>query len=187
MGAQWVLVRAVSGPVLDYDECRHRYRVCPYVDDWVIAPSFGRATKSADSHSPSTGLHTLLERYDQTRNPSKGAWGGGAQVLEHLGFVIDTVNGTFEVPAVKMEKTEMAAMSLISMARCNPRRVPAKVLSPFFGRAQSLRLAVPDTPLLLRALYDALHGVVEECDRAARGSFLSLTKRAATSDRHAIK
>ena len=44
------------------------------------------------------------------------------------------------------------------MSRCNARRVPMRELASIIGRAQSLRLAVPDTAFRLRASYVSLHG-----------------------------
>lgn len=43
---------------------------------------------------------TILQ-YGLTRHQAKGVWGESAQDIQHLGFVIDTVCGTFGVPARK--------------------------------------------------------------------------------------
>jgi hypothetical protein len=96
--------------------------------------------------------------YGLTRHQVKGVWNGGAQVLCHLGFMIDTVRGVFGVPATKSGKLEALSRRLLRMARNNARRVPARDLVSFIGSAQSLRLAVPDTAFRLRALYESLHG-----------------------------
>jgi hypothetical protein len=54
----------------------------------------------------SARLDKLLLRYGLTRHPKKGVWSGGSQVLQHLGFVIDSVRGSFGVPASKLGKGE---------------------------------------------------------------------------------
>ena len=79
-------------------------------------------------------------------------------MVQNLGFIIVTVRGTFGVPASKLDKIEAGARRLLRMARCNARRVPMQELASFIGRAQSLRLAMPDTAFRLRALYVSLHG-----------------------------
>jgi hypothetical protein len=70
----------------------------------------------------------------------------------------DAVRGVFGVPATKLGKLEALARRFLRMGRSNSRRVPATDLASLFGRAQSLRLAVPGTAFCLRALYDSLHG-----------------------------
>ena len=138
---------------------KHRgYRVCSYVDDFAVAPSMGRHSTQGDCIKASRYLDGHLLRYGLTRHSTKGVWGSGSQVVQHLGFVIDTVRGTFEVPAAKLDKIEMGARRLLRMAQCKSRRVPMKELSSFIGRAQSLRLAVPDTAFRLRASYVSLYG-----------------------------
>jgi hypothetical protein len=137
---------------------RYRYRVCRYVDDFAVVPSVGRPATEADCLKASAKLDKLLIRYGLTRHQVKGMWNGGGQVLTHLGFMIDTVRGIFGVPATKLSKVEALARRLLRMERSNARRVPARDLASFIGRAQSLRLAVPDTAFRPRALYDPLHG-----------------------------
>lgn len=141
---------------------RHRYRVCSYVDNFANSPSFGRAETSADFRSPSTRLVTLLERNDLTRHPSKGAWDGTDQVLKQLGFIIDTINGTLGVPAIKMEVRESGDEShqddAVHCSSC-PGQGPV-----FLGLPDAKpRIAVPDTPFRLRTLNDALHGKTDKC------------------------
>jgi hypothetical protein len=123
-----------------------------------VLPSVGRPATEADSLKASAKLGQLLVKYGLTRHRDKGVWNGGAQVLTHLGFMIDTVRGVFGVPPTKLGKMEALARRLLRMERRNARRVPVADLASFIGRAQSLRLAVPDTAFRLKALYDSLHG-----------------------------
>ena len=134
------------------------FRVCCYVDDFAVAPSMGRRSTQDDCKKASRYLDAMLQRYGLTRHETKGVWGSGSQVVQHLGFIIDTVNGTFGVPAGNLDKIEVGARCLLKMARCNARRVPMRELVSIIGRAQSLRLAVPDTAFRLRASYVSLHG-----------------------------
>lgn len=132
------------------------YRVLSYVDDFAIAPSLGRAATAADCRKASRRLDELLLRYGLMRHPSKGIWGDGSQCLEHLGFVIDTRRGFFGVPASKLEAISSMARQLMKRARRNRRLIRSDSLESFIGKAQSLRLAVPDTAFRLRALYDCV-------------------------------
>jgi hypothetical protein len=79
-------------------------------------------------------------------------------MLTHFGFMIDTVRGVFGVPGTKLGNREAPARRILRMERGDARWVPATDLASFIGRAQSLRLAVPDTSFGLRALYDSGHG-----------------------------
>jgi hypothetical protein len=88
---------------------RYRYRVCSYVDDFAVMPSVGRPATEADSLKASAKLGQLLVKYGLTRHRDKGVWNGGAQVLSHLGFIIDTVRGVFGVPPTKLGKMEALA------------------------------------------------------------------------------
>lgn len=79
-----------------------RYRVLSFVDDFALAPSSGRASTSALCVRASAKIDQLIVRYGLTRHPQKGFWGQGAQVITHLGFVIDTVRVRFGVPQKKL-------------------------------------------------------------------------------------
>jgi Reverse transcriptase (RNA-dependent DNA polymerase) len=89
------------------------YRVLSYVDDYLICPSTGRASTKMDCLRASDRLDKLLLRYGLTRHLKKGVWSGGSQVLQHLGFVIDSVRGSFGVPASKLDKGEQYGSGVI--------------------------------------------------------------------------
>lgn len=136
---------------------RLSYRVLSYVDDFAIAPSMGLAATSEDCQRASLKLEKLLKRYRLTRHPDNGVCGMGSQIIHHLGFVIDTTRGMFGVPVEKALQVEQQAKKLLVLARKNRRRVPKQELARFIGKAQSLRLVVPETAFKLRALYDSLN------------------------------
>lgn len=98
-------------------KARYGYRVCSYVDDFAAASSLGRPSTKKDCLAASRTLDKLLARYSLTRHESKGIWGSGAQVVQHLGFMIDTIRGTFGVPDSKLDKIEIGARRLLRMAR----------------------------------------------------------------------
>jgi Reverse transcriptase (RNA-dependent DNA polymerase) len=139
----WTMVKRMLG-----------YRVLSYVDDYAIAPSLGRTASFADSQRASRRLDALLLRHGLTRHASKGVWGDGSQCLQHLGLVVDTVRGLFAIPAKKLDAILSIYRQLLTRARRNRRLVRADSLESFIGKAQSMRLAVPDTAFHLRALFD---------------------------------
>lgn len=87
----------------------------------------------------------LASAYGLTRHPTKGVWGRRAHVLEHLGIVIDSVRGIFGVAAQKLKALSGMARALLKQARCSRTLVVSKELENFIGKAQSLRLAAPET------------------------------------------
>jgi Reverse transcriptase (RNA-dependent DNA polymerase) len=107
---------------------RFGYRVLSYVDDYLICPSTGRASTKMDCLRASARLYKLLLRYGLTRHPKKGVRCGGSQVLQHLGFVIDSVRGSFGVSASKLDKVSSMAQALLMRVRCNAHKLPAAEL-----------------------------------------------------------
>jgi hypothetical protein len=176
----WLLVLEISAEILDYCQedarlscfelCR-RLRACSISRPPCI---IGRLSKSVAVF----GRASL--RYGLTRHPSKGVRGDGPQCLQRLGFVVDTVRGLFGIPAKKLDAISSFARHLLTRARTNRRLVRKYSLESFIGKAQSMRLAVPDTASHLRALY--------ECVPATTTASMPLTflgKRCQTSTRTA--
>lgn len=130
---------------------RYGYRVCSYVDYFAAAPSMVRASTLAGCSKASALLDRFIIRYGITCHPTKGVLGARSQVIQHLGFMINTKRGTFGVPASKQKNIENLAKRIIRMARCNARRVLLRDLASFIRRAQSLRFTVPGTAFCLRA------------------------------------
>jgi hypothetical protein len=69
---------------------------------------------------------------------------------------MDTVRGLFGFPAKKLDAISSFARQLLTRAQRNRRLVRADSLESFIGKAQCVRVAVPDTALHLRALYNCV-------------------------------
>lgn len=117
-------------------KARYGYRVRSYVDGFSIAPFLSRPATSPDFFRAQANDDHLLVRYGLIRHQTKGIWNEGAQVLEHFSFVINTMAGTFGVPAVNLEKLEKATRALSGISRGNTRRVPSKACRVLLGMGQ---------------------------------------------------
>jgi hypothetical protein len=149
----------LASPYLATFKSRFGYRVLSYVDHYLICRSTGTASKKMDCLRVLTRLDKLFLRYGITRHPKIG-FGGWVSMLQHLNFIVDSVRGSFGVPASKLDKVSSMDRSLLRRFRCNARKAPRAELESFIGKAQILRLAVQQTALRLRALYDAIPPLV---------------------------
>jgi len=125
-------------------------RLLIYLDDWLfLAPSHSEALQTrALVESTFTSLGLL-------RNPTKGVW-EPTQRLQHLGLLLDTVEGSFRVPADKLSRLHQGASSLLHHAISHCRHVDPRRLAAFLGLAASVKPALPEQPLRSRSLHDAL-------------------------------
>lgn len=130
------------------------YRVLTFFGDFGTAPARCRSSTKKDCRPAPRVVDTWLMKYELTRHPSKGIWGEMAWCLVRLGFLIDTVRGNFGIPAEKMENITSLANDLLTMVWRNRRSVPGDILFSFIGKAQSLRLAFPETAFKLRSRYN---------------------------------
>ena len=62
----------------------------------------------------------------------------------------------FEVPANKLRGIRVLDKDLVIRAKQNQRKLPAKQLASFVGKAMALRLAIGPVKYYLRSLYDSL-------------------------------
>jgi hypothetical protein len=64
--------------------------VLPWIDDFLCAPTDGRRLATGrDCRRAGKRLDVLFRELGLSRPPDKRCW-GGAQVLEHLGDLLDT-------------------------------------------------------------------------------------------------
>jgi hypothetical protein len=110
-------------PVVNHLRRELGYRVLPWIDDFLCLLTDGRR--------PATGrycrrarirLDALFGELGITRHPDKGCW-DGAQVLEHLGVLIDTHKMRVFVTERKVLRMRNMAKELLLCAQRNRRLV----------------------------------------------------------------
>ena len=78
------------------------------------------------------------------------------QRREHLGVVVNTKLGMFELSVGRLSKLRASAAALLATVCGSRRWVPKRRLAEFAGLAQSCSLAVPGTRFHLMAVYDSI-------------------------------
>jgi hypothetical protein len=85
---------------------KKRWRVLVYVDDFLVVPSpVGKVARIRQCSRATRWISGLLSRLGVSRHPTKGEWEGTTRV-EHLGFVVDTMEMKFYLAPRKMEKVQ---------------------------------------------------------------------------------
>ena len=78
------------------------------------------------------------------------------QTRQHLGMLVDTVQGEFVVPALKLARIRSMAEDILCHAGRNKWYVTPKSLKSFAGLGVSMHIAVPQARMYLRSIYDVL-------------------------------
>ena len=125
-------------------------RVLPYVDDFLV---LARTRREALRFRART--EKVLSHLGLRRNPKKGQW-EPAQKVEHLGLVVDTLEGVFRVSDTRMKKISALARDIIQESKRRRRLIPVRRLAQFTGLAQSVYLAVSPARFYLRELHDVM-------------------------------
>ena len=126
-------------------------RVLPYLDDFLFVIDGLSA-----AYAGVRFVQATLSMLGLVPHPRKCLW-EPTQVIEHLGFVIDTHRGLFYLPAHKVRKLAMLAKDIICRALRGKRWVPSRMLASFCGLAVSALLAIPPARFFLRELYTCMH------------------------------
>ena len=84
-------------------------------------------------------IESLLHRLGLRRKASKGVW-IPTQRLEHLGFCLDTVAGTFSLTPSRLRRVQASARDIICHAKTHSRLVSTAHLMSFTGLAASCHL-----------------------------------------------
>ena len=143
-------------------------RVLPYIDDFLMAPSIGRASTAQDCRRVSKAVDSLMEQLGLERHNEKGVWDGGATRVAHLGVMWDTERMTFTATEPKVEKVRRMAKELIREAVAGRRWVTRSKLASFCGVAVSMMLPIPLARFYTRSLHDALSDWTRRTELAAR-------------------
>lgn len=140
-------------PLVKHIRSRLKYRLLPWIDDFLCAPTDGsRPATARDCRRAGRKLEALFGRLGIKRHESKGCW-EGAQRLEHLGFLLDTRELRVFVTDAKVQKLRQQAQQLLLSVQRNRRLVSAAKLKHFCGVAVSLTLAQPLARFYTRSLY----------------------------------
>jgi hypothetical protein len=125
-------------------------RCLGYVDDFLACCSTRREALLARERAAE-----VMRRLGIARHETKGVW-EPTQRLEHLGLDVDSRQGLFRIPPVKLKRLEDQAGAIRALAAREARLVPARLLAGFIGYAQSVELACPMARFYLRSLHDVL-------------------------------
>jgi hypothetical protein len=140
-------------PLVKYIRSELKYRLLPWIDDFLCAPTDGqRPASSRDCRKARERLTKVFDELGVVRHPEKGFW-HGAQIVEHLGVVIDTREMRVFVTERKVQRMRKMAKELLLSAQRNRRWVPENKLRHFCGVAVSLTLALPLARFYTRSLY----------------------------------
>lgn len=97
------------------------YRVLPYIDDFLIIPTpYGVVAGPQDCRQARHRIELLMKTLGLRRHKEKGEW-EGAQVVDHLGVRVNTVNMRFFVVPYKAQRERNLAFSLLRQVRMGRR------------------------------------------------------------------
>ena len=129
-------------------------RLIVYIDD-ILIPA--ESKEMARDHV--MGLLYLLENLGFVINKPKCVL-DPMQIIEFLGFSVNSVQQELSLPAGKVKKIRAEARHLLEGSPATVRK-----LSQFLGRLQAATRAVPLAPLFYRKLQQALQRVLEQSDQ----------------------
>jgi hypothetical protein len=137
---------------------RLKVHLLHYIDDFLGCPRpdvDDRPSTKAQCQITSRKLDELHEHLGLTRHPNKGSW-EGTQVVEHLGFLVDTVSYTVQVLPRKVRQVEGLAARLIRECYRNRGHVLRDAVERFCGVLVALTLGFPLARFYTRSLYTDL-------------------------------
>ena len=148
-------VRSATGPVATslppwLEDIRSRLggNLSPYLDDFL-----GSASTESAAARAAVAVAQLFHKLGILVHDKKSILQPGQRV-EHLGMLVDTVAGMFEVTGKRVGKVVAAARQLLGDVSRHSRWVNKRDLAKFTGLAQSTRLGVPYCMLYLREMYN---------------------------------
>ncbi|XRB14270.1 RNA-dependent DNA polymerase [Pseudoscourfieldia marina] len=129
----------------------HRHaRLLWYMDDFLLA---GRTAK--ETAALRDGAAGLFAKLGLTLQQEKCVW-EPTQRLKHLGLIVDTKLGIFQVDEGKADKLRRLARDLLCEAQRSQRKVRKRELAAFAGLGQFVHLALRPARFHLREIYDVI-------------------------------
>lgn len=158
------------------------YRVLSYIDDFLVACAAGRVSTAGDCRKGSERIEELMGKLGLARHPTKGVWGEGSTLVEHLGFVWDSARMRFTVMETKQGRVREHARRLLTEMARGRGWVSRDSLRSFAGVATSLHLALPLALFYTRSLHDCISDYAEANKPAARKGKRVRVSKAAKRD-----
>lgn len=125
-------------------------RMLVYMDDFLLMAKTKRATANLRDRFVS-----LAARLGLALQKEKCVW-EPTRRLVHLGLVVDSEEGLFQVDEIKASKCRTLAKQILSESARSQRRVPKRQLAQLVGLAQFFDLAVKGARFHLRELHDVI-------------------------------
>jgi len=100
-------------------------------------------------------VKALLEFLGLKYHPEKSSW-ELERVKQHLGLIVDTLQGKFFIPPAKIEKIRACAKLVLSEVGREGRWVPARLAARMAGLSVCISLAFKGGRLFAQGLYDSL-------------------------------
>jgi hypothetical protein len=110
-----------------------------------------------DAEGAVTYTQALLSFLGLEANEKKSHW-EVTQVIEHLGLIVDTLQGRFVIPEGKVQAIRACAKSVLSEVAKGARWVPTRLAARMAGLSVCVSLAFTGARLYAQGLYDSLKG-----------------------------
>jgi len=131
---------------------KHAIRHRVLLDDFLL---MFRAADDAEGAVRYT--QALLGFLGLEANEQKSHW-EVTQVLEHLGLIVDTLQGKFFIPEGKVQAIKACAKAVLSEVGRGARWVPTRLAARMAGLSVCVSLAFKGARLFAQGLYDSLKG-----------------------------
>ena len=130
--------------------CRWIVKVLPYLDDFLFIVRTKRQGVGIGRY-----IKAVMKALGLAWSEGKSAW-APVQCIQHLGLIVDSVRGQFQVPAEKLRELKLLAKHLLSEVRRHKGYVKARLIARFTGKCIFVLPAIPVAKFFLRALHDCL-------------------------------
>lgn len=133
------------------------FRVLAYIDDFLMAPSSGRASTRAYFNRADPLIEGLMAILGIRRQTGMVEW-IGSSVVDHLSVRVDSGRMIFAETADKNGKARKLSHRFLKEVRTGRRRVSTDSARSFCGICVSLTLSMPWARFYTRTLYSDVSG-----------------------------